>query len=143
MDVLLCRMRPVLPTPLLIIGARFGARLFVASEEKEVRRLLKPSNIELVIMDTALKAETLAKLVKASFESRSIASIHISANKGGEAGFEDFVDRTLTVFSLLRAPVPVPEAVTGGENMPEEEEISDDQPEKPLPNAEGGGKEDS
>jgi len=142
MDVLLCRVRPVLPTPLLIIGARFGARLYVASDEKEVRRLLKPSNIELVIMDAALKAETLSKLVKASYESRSIASIHVSANKGGEVGFEDFVDRTLTVFSLLRAPVPVPESGTGGESVPEEE-TPDDQSEKPLPNANGGGKEDS
>ncbi|TNE65496.1 MAG: hypothetical protein EP335_05565 [Alphaproteobacteria bacterium] len=107
MDILICRTVPLLPTQLLIIAARFGANLYVAVDEDEVKALLKPSNIEAVIMDAMLGAEKLGKMVTASEQARSIASIHISSKRGGEAGFIDFVERALSIYSLLRQPIPL------------------------------------
>ncbi|NVJ97030.1 MAG: hypothetical protein HWE25_02695 [Alphaproteobacteria bacterium] len=95
--VLICRVGKKIPEGILSAAKAFNAKLYVAFDEKQVRKMLREQPIDLVLMGSGLSPEMRGAMVQAIAAIRSDLCIHMNGESETGMSFPQFVAKMLAV----------------------------------------------
>ena len=96
--LLLCRRGKSVPPAITAVAKQFNAKLYVATNEKQVRAMLREQPIELVLVGSGLSPEMRGAMIQAIASIRDDLCVHMNGDVRGGLTFAQFMVKTLTSF---------------------------------------------
>ncbi len=96
--LLLCRTGDKLPPYVIELAKGYNAKLYIATNEKQVRQMLREYPIDTVLIGSGLSAEMRGAMVQAIASIRSDLCIHINGDVAGGLSFAQFMEKTLSAY---------------------------------------------